>query len=121
MTHTGELGYVMYIPSEFALHVFDEIMEAGQQFGIKHCGYYAMHALRIEKFFAFWGQDLDSQTTPYECGRSFRVKMENKNNHNKDLDFIGRKAMELQKRVSIKVTPPPPEATPSETNVVKSV
>jgi len=102
MTHTGELGYVMYIPSEFALHVFDEIMGAGRGLGIKHCGYYAMHALRIEKFFAFWGQDLDSQTTPYECGRSFRVKMENKNNHNKDLDFIGRQAMERQKKEGIK-------------------
>ena len=99
MTHTGELGYVMYIPSEYALHVFDEIMAAGKQFGISHCGYHAMHALRIEKFFAFWGQDLDSQTTPYECGRSFRIKMENKNNVNRGLKFIGRNAMERQKRV----------------------
>ena len=35
--------------SEFALHVFDSIMEAGKDFGIRHCGYYAMHAVRIEK------------------------------------------------------------------------
>ena len=56
LTLTGELGYVMFIPSEYALHVFDAIMDAGSDLGIKHCGYYAMHALRIEKFFAFWGQ-----------------------------------------------------------------
>ena len=30
MTHTGELGYVFYIPNEFAIHVYDSIMEAGQ-------------------------------------------------------------------------------------------
>ena len=40
MTHTGEMGYVMYIPSEFALHVFDAIMEAGKPHAIRHSGYY---------------------------------------------------------------------------------
>ncbi len=30
MTHTGELGYVFYIPNEFALHVYDSILEAGK-------------------------------------------------------------------------------------------
>ena len=39
MTHTGEMGYVMYIPSEFALHVLDSIMEAGAPFNVRHCGY----------------------------------------------------------------------------------
>ena len=84
VTHTGELGYVFYIPNEFALHVFDAVFEAGGEFGIRNCGYYAMRALRIEKFFAFWGQDLDSRSTPMECGRTFRVKMNSK------VDFIGR-------------------------------
>jgi len=102
LTLTGELGYVMLVQSEYALHVFDAIMEAGAPLGIKHCGYYAMHALRIEKFYAFWGQDLDSQTTPFECGRSFRVKSEHKNNVNRKLDFIGKKAMEQQKKDGVK-------------------
>lgn len=74
LTHTGELGYVLYIPNEFALHVYTKLMEAGQKYGIKHCGYYAMRTLRVEKFFAFWGQDLDTFTTPLECGRMWRVK-----------------------------------------------
>jgi pyruvate dehydrogenase phosphatase regulatory subunit len=30
MTHTGELGYVFYIPNEFALHVYDSILESGK-------------------------------------------------------------------------------------------
>ncbi len=49
-----------------------------------------MRALRIEKFYAFWGQDIDSYTTPVECGRNFRTKM------NKSIDFIGRRAIEKQ-------------------------
>lgn len=48
----------------------------GQKYGIRNAGYYALRSLRIEKFFAFWGQDLDSFTTPLECGREFRVKFD---------------------------------------------
>jgi len=59
---------------QFALHVYTQLIEAGQKYGIQHAGYYAMRALRVERFFAFWGQDLDTTTTPLECGRSWRVK-----------------------------------------------
>ena len=92
ITLTGELGCIFYIPNEVALHVFDALVEAGAEFGIKQCGYYAMRALRIEKFYAFWGQDLDSQSTPRDCGRNFRVKL------NTDIDFIGKDAI---KRIEV--------------------
>jgi hypothetical protein len=59
---------------QFALHVYTQLIEVGQKYGIRHAGYYAMRALRVERFFAFWGQDLDTTTTPLECGRSWRVK-----------------------------------------------
>lgn len=74
ITHTGELGFVLYIPNEFALHVYEQLIAAGSAYGLQHAGYYAMRALRLEKFFAFWGQDLDTTTTPLECGRTWRVK-----------------------------------------------
>lgn len=90
LTHTGELGYVLYIPNEFALHVYTQLWEKGQKYGIKHCGYYAMRALRVEKFFAFWGQDLHTFTTPLECGRTWRVKFDKK--------FIGRDALLKEKK-----------------------
>ena len=60
-----------------------------------------MHAIRIEKFYAFWGYDLDSQSTPYECGRAFRVRLEDPNNTHRDLDFIGRDAFLKQKKEGI--------------------
>lgn len=92
MTHTGEPGFMLYIPIEYALHVYNEVMSVGQKYGIRNAGYYALRSLRIEKFFAFWGQDLDSFTTPLECGREFRVKFD------KDTDFLGRDAL-LRQRV----------------------
>ena len=30
MTHTGEQGYVLYIPNEFAVDIYESIMEAGK-------------------------------------------------------------------------------------------
>uniref|UniRef100_A0A1A9VCK3 Pyruvate dehydrogenase phosphatase regulatory subunit, mitochondrial n=1 Tax=Glossina austeni TaxID=7395 RepID=A0A1A9VCK3_GLOAU len=96
ITHTGELGYVLYIPNEFALHVYSRIAQAGQKYNIQHAGYYATRALRIEKFYAFWGQDLDTFTTPLECGRSWRVKF------NKPIEFIGRSALLKQREEGVK-------------------
>ena len=96
LTHTGELGWVLYIPNEFALHVYEQLVKAGDPLGLKHAGYYAMRSLRIERFYAFWGQDLDSATTPFECGRIFRVKLD------KDIDFIGREALLQQRDIGVK-------------------
>lgn len=64
------------LPLQYALHVYNEVMNMGQKYGIRNAGYYALRSLRIEKFFAFWGQDLDAFTTPMECGREFQVKLE---------------------------------------------
>ncbi|XP_076045354.1 pyruvate dehydrogenase phosphatase regulatory subunit, mitochondrial [Oratosquilla oratoria] len=96
ITHTGELGWVLYIPNEFALHIYNNLVNKGKAYGMCHAGYYAMRSLRIEKFYAFWGQDLDSSTTPLECGRGFRVKL------HKDIDFIGRSALQQQASEGVK-------------------
>lgn len=92
MTHTGEPGFMLYIPIEYALHVYNEVMSVGQKYGIRNAGYYALRSLRIEKFFAFWGQDIDAFTTPLECGREFRVKFD------KDTDFLGHEALLRQRQ-----------------------
>uniref|UniRef100_A0A6B0VGT1 Putative dimethylglycine dehydrogenase n=2 Tax=Ixodes ricinus TaxID=34613 RepID=A0A6B0VGT1_IXORI len=94
MTHTGDRGWVLYIPNEYALHVYDRILQVGLKYGIQHAGYFAMKTLRIEKFFAFWGKDLDCTTTPFECGRAFRVKF--------DKDFVGREALLRQKEQGVR-------------------
>lgn len=65
LTHTGEDGFNLYVPTEYSLHVYDILMEKGRNFGLINAGYFALRTLRIEKMFAFWGQDLDKNTTPY--------------------------------------------------------
>lgn len=85
LTHTGEDGFMLYIPSEYALHVYDTLLEKGQDYGIQNAGFYALRALRIEKFFSYWGLDISPFTTPFEVGREFRVKF--------DKDFIGKEAL----------------------------
>lgn len=50
---------------------------------------------RVERFYAYWGQDIDASTTPLECGRGFRVKL------NSPIDFIGREALLKQKKEGV--------------------
>lgn len=94
LSHTGELGFVLYMPNEHAVDCYDTLLSAGNKYQIQHAGSICMRALRIEKFFAFWGQDLDSTTTPLECGRGFRVY------YNKD--FLGKEALLKQKKEGVK-------------------
>ena len=49
ITYVGELGWELYIPAEFMTGVYDEIVAAGAAFGLKHAGYHALNALRMEK------------------------------------------------------------------------
>src|SRR3990167_9373179 len=49
ITYLGELGYELYIPSEQATHVYDQLIEAGKAFGLSHAGLKALASLRMEK------------------------------------------------------------------------
>ena len=59
-----------------AAQVYDALIEAGKDFGIRSAGYYALRWLRIEKFYFYWGEDFDSTATPFEIGREMRVKFD---------------------------------------------
>lgn len=64
------------VSPQFALHVYDSLIAAGKNYGLRNVGYYALRVLRTEKFFAYWGTDLTPHVTPLECMREYRVKME---------------------------------------------
>ena len=72
-TYVGELGWELYIPSEFATHVYDEIVGAGATFGLRHAGYHALDSLRIEKAYRHWGHDMSDEDTVLEAGLGFAV------------------------------------------------
>lgn len=87
LTYVGEQGYEIYMPAEFAGHVFDKIIAAGAGFGLAMGGYFAINALRMEKGYRHWGHDIGEEDTPFEAGLGFAVAM------NKPGGFIGREAL----------------------------
>jgi 4-methylaminobutanoate oxidase (formaldehyde-forming) len=87
VTFVGELGWELYCPSEFAIGLWDELVRAGEPFGLVPAGYRAIESLRLEKGYRVWGSDVTTTDSPFEAGLGFAVKMK------KD-DFIGRDALE---------------------------
>ncbi|GBD44827.1 4-methylaminobutanoate oxidase (formaldehyde-forming) [bacterium HR40] len=87
ISYVGELGYELYVPSEFALHVFERIVEAGARFDLAFAGMHALNACRVEKGFRHYGHDLGPEDTPLEAGLGFTVAWD------KPGGFIGRDAL----------------------------
>ena len=46
VSYVGELGWELYVPADFAQHVFDRIVDAGGDV-LRHAGYFAINSLRI--------------------------------------------------------------------------
>jgi aminomethyltransferase len=85
--YTGEDGFEIYILPGEAARIWDEILEAGEEFGIKPCGLGARNTLRLEAKMALYGHELTPTINPYEADLAWIVKMEKG-------DFVGRKALE---------------------------
>jgi 4-methylaminobutanoate oxidase (formaldehyde-forming) len=86
VTYVGELGYELYIPTEFAAHVYESLWEAGQDLGVKNAGYRTIASLHLEKGYADWGSELTPEYNPFDAGLGFCVALD------KD-DFIGKEAL----------------------------
>ena len=91
ITYLGELGYELYIPTEQATHVYDQIIEAGRAFDLRHAGLKALSSLRLEKGYRDYGHDIDNTDDPYETGLGFAVRL------TKSDDFIGKAAARVKK------------------------
>jgi len=87
VTYVGELGWELYVPTEFTLHIFDMLVEAGEEVNLKHAGLQVLNTLRIEKAYRDYGHDIDNTDTPLEAGLGFAVDF------NKAGGFIGREAL----------------------------
>jgi 4-methylaminobutanoate oxidase (formaldehyde-forming) len=74
ITYVGELGWELYVPTEFMPGVYDELVHEGKRFGLVHAGYHALNSLRIEKAYRHWGHDITDEDTPLEAGLAFAVK-----------------------------------------------
>jgi 4-methylaminobutanoate oxidase (formaldehyde-forming) len=91
VSYVGELGWELYVPTEFTLHVYDMLVEAGEAAGLKHAGLQALDTLRMEKPYRDYGNDIDNMDTPLEAGLGFFVDFD------KPGGFIGREALLRQK------------------------
>jgi 4-methylaminobutanoate oxidase (formaldehyde-forming) len=111
ITYLGELGYELFIPTDQAVHVYDQVAAAGERFGAVHAGLRALGSLRMEKGYRDYGHDLDNTDDPYETGLGFAVDLK------KPGGFIGKEALlerkaqgPLQRRlVSVLVKDPEPQ------------
>ncbi|XP_020711811.1 pyruvate dehydrogenase phosphatase regulatory subunit, mitochondrial-like isoform X2 [Athalia rosae] len=94
-THTGEPGYCLYIPSEYALHVYARLMAVGEDYGVRNVGVLTQRFMRIERFIPFWAEELSPYVTPYETGNGYSVKLDKEY-------FIGKFALQHQKEQGVR-------------------
>ncbi len=86
ITYVGELGWELYVEPEWAVNVWDALVELGRPFGIAPGGYRVLDSLRIEKGYRYFGTDITPAENPYEAGLGRFVAMDKG-------DFVGRQAL----------------------------
>lgn len=84
--YTGELGFELYVPWEQTQHIWQALLEAGDDLDITECGLGSRDTLRLEAGMALYGNELSEEITPIEGGIAFAIDF------NKD-DFIGKEAL----------------------------
>ncbi|HME06457.1 MAG TPA: glycine cleavage system aminomethyltransferase GcvT [Bryobacteraceae bacterium] len=92
--YTGEDGFEIYIAPEHAERIWNEVLNAGQEFGIKPCGLGARNTLRLEAKMALYGHEIDATLTPLEANLAWIVKFDKG-------DFLGRAALLKRKESGV--------------------
>ena len=87
ISYVGGPGYELHVPTDQCLTLYDALVDAGAEFGLRDAGYYTIDALRIEAGRRAWGAELSPDETPWEAGLGFVVKLD------KSVPFIGREAL----------------------------
>ncbi len=93
--YTGEDGFEIYTDNDNIEALWDKLMEAGKDLGLKPAGLGARDTLRFEANLPLYGNELSETITPLEAGLGFFVKL------NKD-NFIGKEALVKQKEDGLK-------------------
>jgi aminomethyltransferase len=87
--YTGEDGFELYLPPAAAPAVWRRLLAAGQPHGLLPAGLGARDTLRLEAAMALYGHELNEDTTPFEAGLAWVVKLDKG-------DFLGRDALAAQ-------------------------
>ncbi|WP_162427314.1 glycine cleavage system aminomethyltransferase GcvT [Pontibacter pudoricolor] len=91
--YTGSGGFEIYVKNEDARRVFDAIMEAGKEHGIKPIGLGARDTLRLEMGFCLYGNDINDTTSPLEAGLGWITKF--------DKEFVNSENLKAQKEAGV--------------------
>ena len=87
VSFTGDLGYEIWMKPEYQRHVFERLMEAGADLGLKPFGLRALNAMRLDKNFGGWAREFRPVYGPLEAGLDRFVA------YDKPADFIGKAAV----------------------------
>jgi aminomethyltransferase len=87
--YTGEDGFEVFVPNADAAKVWDALLGAGRENGIKPIGLGARDTLRLEARFSLYGNDIDETTDPIEAGLGWTCKLEK--------EFTGRDVIAAKK------------------------
>ncbi|APS39396.1 aminomethyltransferase [Salegentibacter agarivorans] len=87
--YTGSGGFEIYFKNEDAEQIWDRVMEAGKDYGIKPIGLAARDTLRLEMGFCLYGNDIDETTSPIEAKLGWITKFTK--------DFINSEALKKEK------------------------
>jgi aminomethyltransferase len=93
--YTGEDGFEIYIAPAESPRIWNELLEAGKEFGIKPIGLGARNTLRLECKMALYGHEIDASINPYEADLAWIVKLDKG-------DFVGRAVLEKVKAEGVK-------------------
>ncbi len=86
ISFTGELSFEVNVPANQGHYMWQQLMAAGEEFGITPYGTESMHVLRAEKGFIIAGQDTDGSLTPQDCGMDWAVAK------TKNFSFLGERS-----------------------------
>ena len=93
--YTGAGGFELYCSNEDAVNLWNAVLEAGKEYGIKPVGLGARDTLRLEMGYCLYGNDIDDTTSPIEAGLGWIVKFSD------NRWFIDRDFLMLQKKQGV--------------------
>jgi len=96
ITYVGELGWELYIPTEYAVGIYEFLLDNVTEGSLKHVGMHAVNSLRMEKGYRHWGHDISDEETPLEAGLDFSVAWD------KPGGFIGKDTLLRQRDKGIR-------------------
>jgi 4-methylaminobutanoate oxidase (formaldehyde-forming) len=99
VTFVGELGWELYASTEYGAGLWSAIWAVGADLGLTPGGYRAIESLRLEKGYRVWSTDITPETTPYEAGLGFCVKLDKAGGFEGRDALIAAKAAGLTRRL----------------------